>query len=193
MRKTIIALTLLVFFGCKNEKGYNSDFQKEMIDLGQDYLDFKKTNKEYEAYKVYHDTILMKMRRLTIQKRLDTVTAKVIKIEPLLGESYEVTYQDGVFVYRARIRFRDDIDVKKSPFYKYKNSLSIGQVVDLPLYMLETSSLGINSSSSNAMFNMSDGSIEMYIWPIPEGVNDIKSQMQKDLYNTWRGNATSFE
>ncbi|MBI3882786.1 MAG: hypothetical protein HY305_00790 [Sphingobacteriales bacterium] len=193
MKKIVIALTLIVFLGCKNEKGSDSNFQKEMMALGQEYLDYKKENKEYEAYKVYHDTILMKMRRLTIQKRLDTVTAKVIKIEPIMGESYEVTYQDGVFIYRALIIFRKDIDIKNSPFYKYKQPLSVGQVVDLPLYMLEASSLGINSSSTNAMFNMSDGSIEMYIWPIPEGVNDIKLQMQKDLYNTWGGNANSFE
>jgi len=193
MKKTIIALTLIAFLGCKNEKGSDSDFQKQMINLGQDYLDFKKTNKDYDAYKVYHDTVLMKMRRLTKEKRLDTITAKVIKVEPLLGESYEVTYQDGVFVYRARVRFKDDIDIKVSPFYKYKQNLKVGQVVDLRLYMMETSSLGIDSSPTLAMFNMSDGSIEILIWPIPNGVVDIKSQMQKDLFNTWRNTPSSFE
>jgi hypothetical protein len=193
MKKIIIALTLVAFFGCKNEKGSDSNFQKDMITLGQEYLDFKKTNKDYDAYKVYHDTVLMKMRRLTKEKRLDTITAKVIKIDTLLGESYEVTYKDGVFVYKARIRFKDDIDIKSSPFYKYKQTLSVGQVVDLPLYMMETSSLGIDSSPTLAMFNMSDGSIEIIIWPIPDGIIDIKPQMQKDLFNTWRNTPSSFE
>jgi hypothetical protein len=40
---------------------------------------------------------------------------------------------------------------------------------------------------------MRDGSIEIEIWPIPDGVKDIKEQMQKDLFNTWSNNATSFE
>ena len=193
MKKTIIALTLIAFFGCKNEKGSDSNFQKQMIALGQDYLDFKKKNKDYDAYKVYHDTVLLKMRRLTKEKRLDTITAKVIKIEPMPGEHYEVTYQDGVFVYRALVRFRDDIEIKSSPFYKYKQNLSVGQVVNLNLYMMETSSLGIDSSPTLSQFNMSDGSIEILIWPIPEGVTDIKSQMQKDLFNTWRNTPSSFE
>jgi len=192
MKKTIIGLTIIAFFGCKNEKRSDSNFQKEMIALGQEYLDYKKTHSEYEDYKEYHDTILRKMRRLTVQKRFDTVTAEVIKIKPI-GKSYEVTYLDGPFVYRARIIFKDDIDLKSSPFYKYKQTLSVGQIVDLPLYMYEAAGLGIDNSSALELFNMKDGSIEMLVWPIPEDVKDIKSQMQKDLYNTWANTPTSFE
>ena len=193
MKNTIFALLIVVFLGCKDEKGSDSDFQKEMIALGQDYLDYKKVNPDFDSYKVYHDSILNKMRTLTKMKRLDTITVKVIAIDDYLSEAYKVTYKDGPFTYLSLIRFRDDIKKEESPFYEYKRTLKVGQVVKLPVYMMETSSLGIDNSAALAMFNMSDGGIEILIWPIPEGVDDIKSQMQKDLFNTWRNTPGSFD
>jgi hypothetical protein len=194
MKYSFISFAILILIGCKSEKGADSNFQKEMISLGQDYLGYKKSHNKYEDYKVYHDTILQKMRRLTIQKRLDTVTAIVSKIDSIGENSYEVRYLDGIFVYNARVIFKDNIEIKKSPFYQYRQALRVGQVVDLPLYMFETSGLGIdNNHLVSEVFNMRDGSIEIEIWPIPDGVKDIKEQMQKDLFNTWSNNATSFE
>lgn len=194
MNFSFIILALLILTGCKSEKGSDSNFQKEMILLGQDYLNYKKSHSKYEDYKAYHDSILLKMRRLTIEKRLDTVTAIINSVDSIGENSYQVRYLDGPFVYNARIIFKDDIEIKKSPFYQYRQTLHVGKAIELPIYMLETSSLGIdNNRLVEEVSKMKDGSIEILIWPIPDGVKDIKAQMQKDLLNTWGNTPSSFE
>lgn len=106
-------------------------------------------------------------------KRLDTITAKLVAIDDYPPEAYKVTYKDGPFIYLSLIRFRDGIKKEESPFHEYKRTLKVGQVVKLPIYMMETSGLGIDNSAAYAMFNMSDRGIKILIWPIPEEVDDI--------------------
>ncbi len=175
MKKIIIPVIVCVLASCQSKK--ESAFQMKLLDMEQGYTSYRATQTEMDKYKPRHDSILWQARKLACEKKFDTVTVKVVDIIDFGGDgSYEVKCASKSFVYIARIRFKDNMDTKASPFYKFRKSLDKGDVVTIPMYLYEVSGMGLESPG-----------FEIYFWPIPDGVADINAQLKKDVFNTWGG------
>jgi len=154
-----------------------------MLAMGKEYATFRAAHPDFDTYNAQHEIVIWDARRLACQKKYDTITATVKDIIEFGEGSYEITCQsqESLF-YKARIRFKDGLDFKQSPFYKFKQSLDKGDVIRIPMCLYEVSGLGADT-----------GAWEIYFWPIPDGVTDIKAQLQNDLWNTWHGPAEQFD
>lgn len=181
MKKILIPVLVCFLVSCLSKK--ESTFQAQMLAMGKEYASYRAAHPDFDTYSAQHEKVIWDGRRLACQKKYDTITATIKDIIEFGEGSYEIACQSqGSIFYRTRIRFKDSIDIKQSPFYKYKQSLDKGDVVRIPMMLYEVSGLGPDN-----------GAWEIYFWPIPEGVTDIKAQLQKDLWNTWHGPAEQFD
>lgn len=180
MKKIIIPVIVCLLTSCQNQpKKDPSDFQTQLLNLEQGFTTYRATQTEYDKYKPQHDSVLWQARKLACQKKLDTVTLKVLDIIDFMDNgSYEIKCENKSFVYLTRIRFKDELDGKTSPLYKFRKSLEKGDVITVPMYVYEVSGMGLDKPG-----------FEIYFWPIPDGVPDIIAQLKKDAYNTWGGAA----
>ena len=180
MKRFIIPVIVCVLASCQPKK--ESSFQMQLLGMERDYTSYRATQTVYYKYKPYHDSVLWQTRKLACEKKLDTVTLKVLDIIDFLGNgSYEIKCEGkseskSSFIYLTRIRFKDDMDGKASPLYKFRKSLDKGDVITVPMYLYEISGMGLDKPG-----------FEIYFWPIPDGVTDIIAQLKKDTYNTWGG------
>lgn|GEM_PF-1256830 len=175
MKRIIIPVIVCVLASCQPKK--ESAFQMQLLSIEQDYMNYRATQTSYDNYKPYHDSVLWQTRKLACEKKFDTVTLKVLDIIDFLGNgSYEIKCESKSMVYLTRIRFKDGMDGKTSPLYKFRKSLDKGDVITVPMYLYEISGMGLDKPG-----------LEIYFWPIPDGVTDIIAQLKKDTYNTWGG------
>ncbi|WP_276481529.1 hypothetical protein [Paraflavitalea pollutisoli] len=175
MKKILLPAIVCVAASCQSKK--ESTFQLQLLELEQGYTNYRATQTEYDKYKPRHDSILWQARRVACNKKFDTVTMKVVDIIDFGGDgSYEIKCESKSFVYVARIRFKENMDTKASPFSAFRRSIDKGDVITSPMYLYEVSGMGLEKPG-----------FEIYFWPIPDGVTDIKAQFKKDLYNTWGG------
>lgn len=177
MKKIIIPVIVCVLASCQPKK--DSAFQMQLLGIERDYTNYRATQTVYDKYKPYHDSVLWQTRKLACEKKFDTVTLKVLDIIDFGGnDSYEVKCESKSMVYLTRIRFKDSLDGKASPLYKFRKSLDKGDVITVPIYLYEISGMGLDKPG-----------FEIYFWPIPDGTTDIIAQLKKDTYNTWGGAA----
>lgn len=177
MKKILIPVILCILASCQNKK--ESAFQMQLTGIEQAYTSYRATQTDYDKYKPHHDSVLWHVRKLACEKKLDTITLKVVDIIDFMDNgSYEIKLENKSFVYLTRIRFKDNFDGKTSPLYKFRKSLDKGDVITVPMYLYEVSGMGLDKPG-----------FEIYFWPIPDGVTDIIAQLKKDAYNTWGGAA----
>ncbi|MET0464175.1 MAG: hypothetical protein ABW007_13515, partial [Chitinophagaceae bacterium] len=179
MKSISIFLLFCAVVGCQSKK--ESAFQLQLVQLGHKYAAFRSSESDYDQYKARHDSILWDARGMVCRKKYDTVTIRIKKIIDFGDEgSYEIACESvsQPLFYTSRVRFKDSLEVSNSPFYQFRKSISEGDVIRLPIYMYEVPAMGLEN-----------GSFEIVFWPIPEGVNDVISQLRNDVYNNWGGTA----
>ncbi|MCG2614862.1 hypothetical protein LZZ85_11240 [Terrimonas sp. NA20] len=177
MKPHFILLLFCACIGCQSKK--ESAFQLELVQFGKAYTAFRNSESDYDKYKARHDSMLWQAREMVCQKKYDTVTIRIKNIIDFGGEgSYEIACESvsQPLFYTARVRFKDSLDVEKSPFYKFRRSISKGDIIRIPIYMYEVPAMGLDN-----------GSFEVVFWPIPDGVADVISQLRNDVYNNWGG------